>query len=139
MIAKIEITNELEKELAISNEKMKNEKFTTIGLLSSRLSYDLRNPLTVIKTATQLMKHQNKDSLSDDDKRRYDQIEDAINNMVHQIEGVLTFVQTKPLKLEKISVLQLLNNALTFIELPKTITTILPKNDVVINCDKRKI
>ena len=139
MIKKIEKTNELEKELVISNEKIKNEKFTTLGLMSSRLSHDLRNPLTVIKTATELMRYENKDSLSDKDKRKYDQIEDAINSMVHQIEGVLTFVQTKPLKLEKISVLQLLNNAITYIELPKSINIVLPKNDVVINCDKRKI
>lgn len=139
MIKKIEKTNELEKELAISNQKIKNEKFTTLGLLSSRLSHDLRNPLTVIKTTTQIMKLKNQDSLSDEDKKRYELIEDAINNMVHQIEGVLTFVKTKPLKLEKISVIQLLNNALTYIELPKSITLVLPNNDVVINCDKRKL
>ena len=39
----------LEKELAVSRENLKKEKLETIGLMSSSLSHNLRNPLSVIK------------------------------------------------------------------------------------------
>lgn len=139
MIKKIEKTNELEKELAISNEKIKNEKFATLGLLSSRLSHDLRNPLTVIKSLTSLQRLKNKDNLTPDDIARYDQIEEAVQNMVHQIEGVLEFVQQKPLNYQKTSVSKLLKNALNYIESSPSVTINLPSDDIEITCDSRKI
>lgn len=129
----------LEKELARSNEKLKNEKLTTIGLVSARLSHDLRNPLTVIKSTIQIHQLKNKDSMTDEDKKRFDRVDDAINSMVHQIEGVLAFVQNKPLDLETTSISLVLERAVNMIEVPPTVKIILPEKDMKINCDSKKL
>lgn len=130
---------ELEKELAISNEKIKNEKFTTIGLLSSRLSHDLRNPLAVIKGSIELLKAKDQNRLNDEHMKNYVRLDEAIKSMVHQIEDVLTFVQQKPLDLHKTLVSNLIKNSLEYIEIPSTIKINLPSDDFELICDKRKL
>jgi len=138
-VNQLEKTKELEKDLAISNEQLKNEKLTTMGLLSARLSHDLRNPLAVIKTLTQVYRHKNQDSLNEEEIKRFDRIDDAIDTMVHQIEGVLAFVQNKPLNLEKISISTVLNNAISLVQKLESVIITLPENDLEINIDSKKL
>ena len=43
------------KNLKLSQEVINNEKITAIGTMASRMSHDLKNPLTVIKTSLELL------------------------------------------------------------------------------------
>ena len=48
MLSSIKQIIELEKKLTLSEQKLKNERFTAIGELSARIAHDIRNPLNVI-------------------------------------------------------------------------------------------
>jgi len=50
--------------------------------------------------------------------------------MEHQINNVLDFVRVKPLKIEKISIQELINDCLEGIKIPKNIVIKKPENDI---------
>ena len=94
-----------------SNESLREEKFFTIGELSSRLAHDIRNPLTIIKTSVDLIRIKNKD-LTEYDLEKLSKIDNAIYRISHQVENVLDFVRGKPLNLEKHSLQKIVNSVL---------------------------
>jgi signal transduction histidine kinase len=84
----------LRNKLKKSNEiVLKNEKMAAIGNLSARISHDLRNTLTVLKSEVSIMSMQNHD---DTLEKRLQRLMRSIDKMDHQIGGVLDFVRERP-------------------------------------------
>ena len=78
----------------------KFDKLVHIGELTSRITHDMRNPLTVIINYSMMVR---KNSKSKIDKKSLEQlqiIEEEARKMYHQIEDVLNYVKLPPLKLE---------------------------------------
>src|SRR5574337_1170763 len=119
----------LRNNLKQSNEVLiKNEKMSAIGNLSARISHDLRNTLTVIKSEVSLI------SLQDikDEKmiERLRHLTHAIDRMDNQIGGVLNFVRERPLKIEQFSSNTLIANTLENISVPDGIQIVTPEQNV---------
>ena len=115
-----------------------SEKMSTIGHLSSNIAHDLRNPLGTIRSSAERIYDQNKNqntAISDEVKR----INRSVKRMSHQVEGVLNYVRTTPLITDEFSILEMLNYAKNSLEVPENIKIILPKNDLIIECDQEKI
>src|SRR5574340_88073 len=111
---------------------LKNEKMTAIGNLAARISHDLRNTLTVIKSEVSLMSLQYPDENMD---KRLQRLTRAIDKMEYQIGGVLDFVRERPLKIEKFSSSALIKHALENISVPDGIKIVTPTQDVSITGD----
>ena len=123
----------LRNKLRQSNEVvLKNEKMTAIGNLSARISHDLRNTLTVLKSEVSIMSMQDHDDNMD---KRLQRLMRSIDKMDHQIGGVLDFVRERPLKIEKFPSNVLIQNALEHITIPDGIKTITPEKDMSITGD----
>lgn len=119
----------LRNRLQLSKEKMlKNERLAAIGNLAARVSHDLRNPLSVIKTEVDLMALRG----PKDEKtlQRISRLKRAIDRMDRQINGVLDFVRVNPLKNEWISSKLLLDSVLRNINIPYGVKIVTPKQDV---------
>jgi len=101
------------------------------------VSHDLLNPLTVIKNT--LFSLQIKPKLDEETKREYQRLERAVIRMTHQIEDVLDYVKTKPLKLKTNSLLEILQLSLQRIRVPSDIKITIPKNDVKVFSDSEKL
>lgn len=124
----------LRSNLRQSNEILiKNEKMTAIGNLAARISHDLRNTLTVIKSEVSLMSMQ--DDTDEKMNGRLRHLTQAIDKMDHQIGGVLDFVRERPLKIERFSSNALISNTLENISVPDGIKIVTPMNDVSITGD----
>ena len=139
MIDSIKKSIELEKELAISKQDLKNEKLTTIGLLASRLAHDLRNPLSVIKNIIELLEGESMKRNDINEKKKFDQMNRAIARISHQINDVMEFVRIKPLKLETTSMYEIVKSAVQSIQKPENIVINLPTNDLHVLCDITKL
>lgn len=123
----------LRNKLKKSNEiVLKNEKMTAIGNLSARISHDLRNTLTVLKSEVSIMSMQNHD---DTMEKRLQRLMRSIDKMDHQIGGVLDFVRERPLKIEKFSSIMMIKNALEHITVPDGIKITTPVQDMSITGD----
>jgi signal transduction histidine kinase len=89
-----------------TGELLKKEKLSAIGELSARIAHDMRNPLSVIKTSAELIKLDQKD-MDSKTKAHWELLERGIYRISHQVDDVLDYVKSSPLKKEdtKISVL----------------------------------
>ena len=120
------------------DELLKNEKLSTIGELSSRLAHDIRNPLSIIMNAAMLIKQKNP-NLDEKTLSFLDKQIDSVKRISSQLDDVLNFVRTSPLKLEYHSVLEIIKSAVNRIDVPKTVEIVLPTSDFKIYCDENKI
>ena len=129
----------LEKQVELKTDALvKSEKMAIIGELTSRLAHDLRNPLSVIKTAHGVMKEKPK---MDIEKRlQYNaRIDRSLQRIIHLVDDVLGFVRISDLELTETSVLSLIESSIDSIDIPQKIKIIKPENDFQINCDFRKL
>ena len=129
----------LEKQVELKTEELiKSKKMAIIGELTSRLAHDLRNPISVIKTAHGIMKEQPK---MDVEKRlQYNgRIDRAIQRIIHLVNDVLGYVRVSDLELNETSVLSLIESSIDAIDVPDKINIKKPSNDFEIKCDFRKL
>ena len=118
-------------------ELLQAEKLTAIGELAARISHDIRNPLSVIMNAFEILKMKN----YHDEKtsRHYEQIEKAIMRIAHQINDVLDYVKDNPLKIEVCLVSDLITEALDTIKIPEGIKLKIFDSDFSLECDCTKM
>ncbi|MGI0063401.1 MAG: sensor histidine kinase [Nitrosopumilaceae archaeon] len=129
----------LEKQVELKTDALiKSQKMAIIGELTSRLAHDLRNPLSVIKTAHGIMKEKPKMDV----KQRLEynaRIDRALLRIIHLVNDVLGFVRITDLDLNEASVRSLIDSSIDSIDVPKQIEIIKPTDDFKINCDFRKL
>ena len=140
----IQKVNEYQEEIHLQNQeliikKQQLERLAKIGEHASRLTHNIRNPLTVIKTTTELLKLSGKESFDEPTMRRLDRIASATENLEKQIQEVLTYVRNKPLDLTNISLDDLLSLTLQNIDVPENIKIVSLNNNRTIQCDSDKL
>jgi len=131
------ISKQLTQEKLFESEVIKNEKLSLMGELSSRLAHDIRNPLSIISTTLENLKLVYR--TDEVQKKQFEKIQRAVFRITHQIDDVLDFVRQQPLILNKTKISNVIADALDSVFVPNTITLKLPKNDVELNCDSRKL
>jgi len=136
----LEKTNQLEKSnKELQKQTQRAEQLAKIGELASNLTHNLRNPLGVISSTVKIIEVTSKDSLDEKTLSRLARIADSATNMSHQIEDVLNFVRKKPLDIEKVSLLTLLQSSINNIETTERVTIHLPDNEILFECDFSKL
>ena len=115
----------------------KLEKLYTIGQMASRLAHDLRNPITVIKASLDFlqMKYPDEKIIQE----RFTRMNCSVLDMNYIIEDVLEFAKAKELNLARHSILKILTGCISSLNVPDDVEIELPKEDVEINCDARKL
>ncbi len=119
--------------------RQKLDKLIHIGELTSRITHDMRNPLTVIINYSTMVRKNSKNKL---DKKSLDQlalIEEEARKMYHQIEDVLNYVKLPPLKLQTHSLHDILKKVIDRTQTSDDVTIHLPKNNPQIVCDIDKL
>ncbi|MCV0366302.1 MAG: sensor histidine kinase [Nitrosopumilus sp.] len=129
---------ETEKELAESQARVKNERLTAMGELSSSLAHDLKNPLAVIKTGVDAIKKNFKNVDPQFQQEVFPRMENAITRMTHQINDVLNYVRITPTNLQKYSLLKIINFSINSLNIPPNVTIQVPSDDIVVYCDREK-
>ena len=127
-----------EKDLAEARVKVKNERLLAIGELSASMAHDMKNPLAILKTATEVLKRKFKGNDEKIDKLLLN-MDDGINRLSHQIQDVLEYVRITPANLKKTSLNKMLENALKSIQIPSNISISLPQKEYEIQCDVEKM
>lgn len=138
MVNAFKASIEMERKLTITQERLKTEKLTAIGELAARIAHDMRNPLSVIKNVSELIKMQypsNDPRLQD----HFNKLENSVQRMSHQIDDVLNFVRTTPLNKKITSLKEIITKSLEDIDISPEITINLPQNDEKIDCDDQKL
>jgi len=121
--------------LGQQKELLKNERLTSIGLLASRMSHDMRNPLSIIRVSMENIKMLNE--LNFKNIHQFEKIERATQRMTHQIDNVLDYVKDQYPRKYKIEFSKILTDAIDLTNIPRKVDLIRPKKDYEIVGDKR--
>ncbi|WP_299290670.1 HAMP domain-containing sensor histidine kinase [Nitrosopumilus sp.] len=138
MSASLKKTIELEKKLAIAETQLKSERFAAIGEASSRIAHDLKNPLAAMKAELEIVQHFNRENFDDKTKKRIRNIEDSLDMMYEQIEGMMNFVRATTFDIQSTTVSNLMSAIIKIVVKPENIKMNLPKNDFTLKCDFKK-
>lgn len=130
--------NDLERQVQQkTNELLKAEKLSAIGELSARIAHDIRNPVSIIKNTTEIMKMQNK--FDEKTMINFQRIEKALERISHQVNDVLDYVRDAPLKLEICFISDIINAAISTITFPDRIKLKVFPSDIPVQCDPIKV
>jgi signal transduction histidine kinase len=112
---------------------IKTQRLVAIGQLSARFAHDIRNPLAVIKTTIEVME---KEFPKDEPTtKHFQRLNRSVNRIAHQIEDVLDFVRSTPLRRENTPLDKIVQSTLAKIEIPDNIKITIKDCDVLMNCD----
>lgn len=120
------------------NEFKKNQKvqkLASIGELSARISHDMRNPLSNLSIGLELINEKITDEYV---QEKIKMMKKAIDRLSHQIENVLDFVRSKEPTISTWNLNTILQESLDQVQVPETIETSLPKENLLIKCDKEQ-
>ena len=117
---------------------LKQKRLALLGELASQVAHDLRNPLSVIKNAIELIKLKSEPKVDEKTKTALERVDRAVNRMSHQIEDVLDFVKVQPLNYETATLSNIIKDAVPENVAPN-IKINLPNDDITLMCDTRKL
>ncbi len=122
-----------------SAELVKSERLATIGTMASRIAHDLKNPLTIMQTYSDILSPEILSKLDYADREKWLRMQNSILDMNRIIEDVLDFARTSEIKKKPTSFLRILRLALNNVKSSYSIAIHLPEKDLSLNCDSRKM
>lgn len=130
----------LEKEVKQKTEELLNlERVSMLGNFTARAAHDLKNPLSVIKSTSQILRITLDKHLDEKSQGQWSRLDRAVARMSHQIDDVLGFVKPPKLERKKHVVANILSDVLERMEIPGNITIHPPLIGSSIYCDAEKI
>ena len=120
-------------------ELVKSERLATIGTMASRIAHDLKQPLTIMQTYSDMLTPEIISKLDYKDKEKWFRLQNSILDMNRIIEDVLDFARTTEIKKKKSSLLSILRLAMNHVRSTYGIEVNLPENDISLKCDARKM
>lgn len=129
----------LAKNLELTQKAINSEKISAMGIMASRISHDIRNPLTVISMSLNLLKKNMGTDVDEKTKEYAKRIEDSVESVLSIIEDVLEFTKTHKVQKKTIILNDALENVVSNIDVPSEIKIILPQDKYSIFCDLSKI
>ena len=115
---------------------IKQERLAAIGELASRVSHDIRNPLSNIRMAIKLIENiPFTNTNADEVKDKLGIINKNIQRIEHQINDVLQYVRTKRITRERISLNACIEESIKLIHIPENIIVKVEKSNLTIFAD----
>ena len=127
------------KNIRLTKAVIQKEKISLIGELSSRFSHDIRNPLSNIKMAIELIQKKEKLDSNSSINENLQTVEKNVDRISHQVDNVLDYVRTQPLKKEELNLFSCLSDSISEIKIPENIKIKLPNENVIICGDPYQI
>ena len=115
---------------------LSDEKIKSIGQLSANMAHDMRNPLSVISNAVEIINQTRDDESFEKELPR---MRRALDRMTHQIDEVLEFVRVDVIETQTIPFQKIIKSAISSIQIPQNISLEISQNDVILDVDYRKI
>lgn len=119
---------------AIITEKMK-----VLGEMSSRVSHDLRTPISIIKNSLEIMNLRWSGEMEPEMAEYLAKINRAITSINAIIDDIVNFAKTSPLVLGKGHLVPIIRGVVDSLHVPDNIEITIPQKDVLFEFDSTKI
>ncbi len=129
----------LEKKIAEQSENLsRSHKMALIGQFTSRLSHDIRNPLSKLKMSHDILCESTNMNVLEKIKHQQ-RIDTSISKMTHIIKDVLEFVRMSKLDLREHSLNNILSSVIDDVDIPPHVNLEIEGNETSSLCDSRKL
>ena len=120
-----------------TSELIKSERFSAIGELASRISHDIRNPLSNIHMSIELIKNSAPETKVTDDiiNEKLELASKSVERISHQINDVLGFIQNRQIKRENVNISSCLHETIESLHIPNNIIIKSPKIEKIVSAD----
>jgi len=120
-----------------TSELIKSERFSAIGELASRISHDIRNPLSNIHMSIELIKNSAPETKVTDDSinEKLELVSKNVERISHQINDVLGFIQNRQIKRERFNLSSCLHETIESLNIPNNIVIKSPKIEKIVSAD----
>lgn len=122
-----ERTDEL---LSISSKLHRSERLAFLGKLAGSVTHELRNPLAVLKNAAYYLDKKSDDVKNEKVLKYIDIIKREIGVIDSIIDDIMGFAKTKPPELKEADVKDIVENAISNINIPEFINVVRDYEDV---------
>ena len=130
----VSVRNNIAEQKNLTQKLIHAERFSAIGELSSRMSHDIRNPLSIIQGEIQLLKSKN--ILDEKQTRR---ITSSISRITHQLNDVLDYLRDTPLENSRFNLSILLNRVLNSLDIPSGVKINIVGDEIFMVGDEHKM
>ncbi|MCH7966485.1 MAG: PAS domain S-box protein [Thaumarchaeota archaeon] len=131
----IAIRTDITEIIEIREKLIKAERLSVIGELSAQLSHDMRNPLAIIENANDILRLKLEGKLDEESKKVLKYSDNAIRRLSHQIENVLDFVRSNPLKIQLSDINEIIYLGINTLNIPNKIKINVDNKSLEIQCD----
>jgi len=114
----------------LNQAMIKKEKTSALGELASRFSHDIRNPLSNINMALNLIQKDADLESNEKIREKFQIVSRNLDRISHQVDDVLDFIRVHPLNKEKLNLKSLIMESIEALKIPKNIKFELPQEDV---------
>ena len=130
----VSIRNNITKQKELTQKLIHAERFGAIGELSSRMSHDIRNPLSIIQNEVELLKRRN--VLGEKQRTR---ITSAISRITHQLDDVLDYLRDTPIVPSSFNLSELLTRVLKSLNIPSGVKINTSGDEIFMLGDEHKM
>ncbi|MFZ8922095.1 MAG: CHASE domain-containing protein [Nitrosopumilaceae archaeon] len=120
----------LVKNMKLTKEMIKKERTSALGELAGRFSHDIRNPLSNINMALNLIQKDNDFASNEKVREKFQIISTNLERISHQVDDVLDFIRIHPIEKEELSLNSLIGDCIASITIPKNIKIDSPQKDL---------
>lgn len=117
----------------LTERLIRSERLSAIGELSARISHDIRNPLSIIKTEIDLLKHTNVI-----EENSFNRINVSIDRITHQLNDVLEYLRNSPIDKSRFNLSDTLTEVIGNLKVPSNIKINISGDEIFMIGDKNK-
>jgi len=103
----------------MKKESVEKDQMAIIGKITSKISHDLRNPLSIVKISLETI--ENDDVSPEIKKKSLERVQRGIIKIENQIESILDFVRNTPLKVGQVQLNTIIEASIMNSQIPETI------------------
>jgi len=135
----IQTQKKLDNVIKNGSQEFEQNKLEMIGMVSSKMAHDLKNPLNVLHAHIQLMKLKQQKQEDEMVTHSLTEMEDAISNITDQINDVMDFIRIPNMHFISCNLNILLTKTIDDMHIPKDIELELSTDSCIVKWDVLKI
>lgn len=117
----------------------RSNSLAMVGEMSAKVIHDIKNPVTVIKAQVDLLKLRYSKEEDVILLKSLERMERAVYGITNNINDILNFVRDAPTTFDSCSLLQIINESMSYVDKPDDVAIELPNNDLIVACDATKL
>ncbi len=114
--AGVVISERIQKNKELESQLLQQEKLAGMGRMVASIAHEIRNPLGIIRSSSELLKSRNKDNFDNASQRILDAMSDEIGRLSNIVNDFLDYARPREPRKDEVNMAYCLTKTITFLE-----------------------